>query len=59
MAKTGEMGYPTALTAKTWGFYDVSFQGKKFVFQRPYASYVMENVYSRFPFLQNFTLKLR
>jgi 2-methylcitrate dehydratase len=44
IAKTGEMGYPSALTAKTWGFYDVSFKGKEFRFQRPYGSYVMENV---------------
>jgi 2-methylcitrate dehydratase len=44
MARTGEMGYPTALTAKTWGFYDVSFRGQEFKFQRPYGSYVMENV---------------
>jgi 2-methylcitrate dehydratase len=38
------MGYPTALTAKTWGFYDSSFRGNKFVFQRPYTEYVMENI---------------
>ena len=44
MAKTGEMGYPSALTAKTWGFYDVSFRGQEFRFQRSYGSYVMENV---------------
>ena len=44
MAKAGEMGYPSALTAPTWGFYDVSFKGKKFEFQRKYGSYVMENV---------------
>ncbi|MEO6959780.1 MAG: bifunctional 2-methylcitrate dehydratase/aconitate hydratase [Burkholderiaceae bacterium] len=44
IAKTGEMGYPSALTAKTWGFYDVSFKGQSFKFQRPYSSYVMENV---------------
>ncbi|WP_058909870.1 bifunctional 2-methylcitrate dehydratase/aconitate hydratase [Entomohabitans teleogrylli] len=44
MARTGEMGYPSALTAKTWGFYDVSFKGEAFRFQRPYGSYVMENV---------------
>jgi 2-methylcitrate dehydratase len=44
MARAGEMGYPTALTAKTWGFYDVSFRGRAFEFQRPYGSYVMENV---------------
>ncbi len=44
MARAGEMGYPTALTAKTWGFYDVLFRGQPFKFQRPYGSYVMENV---------------
>ena len=44
MAKAGEMGYPSALSAPTWGFYDVSFKGKKFSFQRRYGSYVMENV---------------
>ena len=44
MAKAGEMGYPSALTAKTWGFYDVSFRGREFKFQRSYGSYVMENV---------------
>jgi 2-methylcitrate dehydratase len=44
IAKTGEMGYPTALTAKTWGFYDALFKGQPFKFQRGYGSYVMENV---------------
>ena len=44
MAQKGEMGYPSALTAKTWGFYDVSFGGQEFRFQRPYGEYVMENV---------------
>lgn len=44
IARTGEMGYPTVLTAKTWGFYDVLFKGQPFRFQRPYGSYVMENV---------------
>ena len=44
MALQGEMGYPTALTAKNWGFYKVLFRGKPFRFQRPYGSYVMENV---------------
>ncbi|MGG4606448.1 bifunctional 2-methylcitrate dehydratase/aconitate hydratase [Paenalcaligenes sp. Me131] len=44
IAKTGEMGYPSVLSAKTWGFYDVLFKGKPFTFQRPYGSYVMENV---------------
>ena len=44
MARAGEMGYPSVLTAKTWGFYDVSFNGEEFSFQRSYGSYVMENV---------------
>ncbi len=44
MARTGEMGYPTALTAKTWGFYDALFKGQPLKFQRGYGSYVMENV---------------
>ncbi|HTN48180.1 MAG TPA: bifunctional 2-methylcitrate dehydratase/aconitate hydratase [Burkholderiaceae bacterium] len=44
IAKSGEMGYPSVLTAKTWGFYDVLFRGRRFRFQRPYGSYVMENV---------------
>ena len=44
MARAGEMGYPSVLTAKMWGFYDVSFRGQEFRFQRPYGEYVMENV---------------
>ena len=54
IAKTGEMGYPSALTAKTWGFYDVSFKGNKFKFQRPYGSYVMENVLFKISFPAEF-----
>jgi len=44
LALKGEMGYPSALTAKTWGFYDALFRGKPFRIKRPYSSYVMENV---------------
>jgi len=40
----GVVGYPSALSAKTWGFYDVAFNGKPFEFERPFGSYVMENV---------------
>lgn len=54
MAKTGEMGYPSVLTAKTWGFYDVSFKGKSFEFQRDYGSYVMENVLFKISFPAEF-----
>jgi 2-methylcitrate dehydratase len=38
------VGYPSALSARTWGFYDVAFKGKPFEFERPFGSYVMENV---------------
>jgi 2-methylcitrate dehydratase len=44
IAMSGEMGYPSALTAKTWGYYDVMFNGKAFAFPQSYASYVMENI---------------
>ena len=44
VAQRGEMGYPSALSVPTWGFYDVLFGKKPFKFQRPYGSYVMENV---------------
>jgi 2-methylcitrate dehydratase len=54
IAKTGEMGYPSALTAKTWGFYDVLFKGKPFKFQRKFGSYVMENVLFKISFPAEF-----
>ncbi len=54
IAKTGEMGYPSVLSAKTWGFYDVLFKGKPFAFQRPYGSYVMENVLFKISFPAEF-----
>jgi 2-methylcitrate dehydratase len=44
IAMTGEMGYPSALTAKTWGYYDVLFNGNSFSFPQGYDSYVMENI---------------
>ena len=40
----GAVGYPSALSARTWGFYDAAFKGKPFEFERPFGSYVMENV---------------
>jgi 2-methylcitrate dehydratase len=54
IAKTGEMGYPSVLTARTWGFYAVSFKGQPFRFQRPYGSYVMENVLFKISFPAEF-----
>jgi 2-methylcitrate dehydratase len=44
IALTGEMGYPSALSAKTWGFSDVLFRGKPLSLPQPFGSYVMENV---------------
>ena len=44
MALKGEMGYPSALSAKTWGFCDVLFRGQPLKLPRPFGSYVMENV---------------
>jgi 2-methylcitrate dehydratase len=54
MAAKGEMGYPSALTAKTWGFYDVLFKGKEFRFQRKFGSYVMENILFKISFPAEF-----
>ncbi len=54
IAKTGEMGYPSALTAKNWGYYDVLFKGKPFEFTRGYGSYVMENVLFKISFPAEF-----
>ncbi|WP_270087326.1 bifunctional 2-methylcitrate dehydratase/aconitate hydratase [Sphingobacterium sp. SYP-B4668] len=54
IAQTGEMGYPSVLTAPTWGFYDVSFKGQAFKFQRPYGSYVMENILFKISFPAEF-----
>ena len=54
MAAKGEMGYPSVLTAPTWGFYDVLFKGKEFKFQRPYGSYVMEQILFKISFPAEF-----
>jgi 2-methylcitrate dehydratase len=54
IAQTGEMGYPSALSAKTWGFYDVSFKGQPFKFQRQYGTYVMENILFKISFPAEF-----
>jgi 2-methylcitrate dehydratase len=54
MAAKGEMGYPSGLTAKGWGFYDVLFKGKPFKFTREYESYVMENVLFKISFPAEF-----
>lgn len=54
MAQTGEMGYPSVLSAPVWGFYDVSFKGQAFKFQRPYGSYVMENILFKISFPAEF-----
>lgn len=50
----GEMGIPGVLTAKGWGFYDALFRGKEFRFQRPYGSYVMEQILFKISFPAEF-----
>jgi len=53
-ALKGETGYPSALSARTWGFYDVLFKGNAFQFERPFGSYVMENVLFKISFPAEF-----
>lgn len=50
MTLKGEIGCPSALTAKTWGFYHVLFKDRPFRFQRPFGTYVMENVLFKIPY---------
>ena len=54
IAMTGEMGYPSALSAKTWGFQDVLFRGKPLTTPQPFGSYVMENVLFKISFPAEF-----
>ena len=54
IAMTGEMGYPSALSAPKWGFYDVLFHGKPFAFKQAFGSYVMENVLFKISFPAEF-----
>ncbi|MDO4674446.1 2-methylcitrate dehydratase [Campylobacter sp.] len=53
-AKTGEMGYPSALSAKFWGFEDVKMRGSKLAVEQEFASYVMENVLFKISFPAEF-----
>jgi 2-methylcitrate dehydratase len=53
-ALKGEMGYPSALSVKTWGFQDVLFKGKPLVLSQPLGSYVMENVLFKISFPAEF-----
>jgi len=54
MALKDEMGYPSALTAKGWGFQDVLFKGNAIALERPLGSYVMENVLFKISFPAEF-----
>ncbi len=54
IAMTGEMGYPSALSAKTWGYFDVLFNGKPFTFSQGFGSYVMENILFKISFPAEF-----
>ena len=50
----GEMGYPSSLSAQTWGFFDVLFKGKPLTFPQAFGSYVMENVLFKISFPAEF-----
>jgi len=54
MAIAGEMGYPSALSARTWGFCDVLFEGRPFSIPQRFGSYVMENVLFKISFPAEF-----
>jgi 2-methylcitrate dehydratase len=54
IALTGEMGYPSALSAKTWGFHDVCFRGRPVTLARPLGSYVMEHTLFKISFPAEF-----
>ena len=54
ITKKGQMGYPSVLTAPTWGFYDVQFKGNSFSLPREFNSYVMENVLFKISFPAEF-----
>lgn len=54
IAQTGEMGYPTALSAKTWGFNDVLFKGNALQYTQDPGTYVMENVLFKISFPAEF-----
>jgi 2-methylcitrate dehydratase len=54
LAHRGEMGYPSALSAKTWGFYDVLFKGQMFKLPRSFGSYVIENILFKVAFPAEF-----
>jgi 2-methylcitrate dehydratase len=54
LARAGEMGYPSALTAKGWGFQDVLFKGRPIALERALGSYVMENVLFKISFPAEF-----
>jgi 2-methylcitrate dehydratase len=50
----GEMGYPSALTAKTWGFNDVTWRGQHLRFPQAFGAYVMENILFKISFPAEF-----
>tara|TARA_B110000014_G_scaffold264482_1_gene266711 strand:- start:14346 stop:15794 length:1449 start_codon:yes stop_codon:yes gene_type:complete len=54
ITQKGQIGYPSVLTAPTWGFYDVQFKGKEFTLPRPFESYVMENILFKISFPAEF-----
>ena len=54
LTQKGQIGYPSVLTAPTWGFYDVQFKGNSFSLPREFDSYVMENILFKISFPAEF-----
>jgi 2-methylcitrate dehydratase len=54
IAMKDEISIPSALSAKTWGFYDVNFKGKEFSFSQGFDSYVMDNILFKISFPAEF-----
>ena len=54
LTQKGQIGYPSVLSAPTWGFYDVQFKGEQFSLPREFSSYVMENVLFKISFPAEF-----
>ena len=54
LTKKGQIGYPSAISAPTWGFKDVLFNGKDLIINQEFESYVMENVLFKISFPAEF-----
>ena len=54
ITQKGQIGYPSAITAPTWGFQDVLFKGSSLSLPQEFNSYVMENILFKISFPAEF-----